>query len=54
MLGGVGGSRPAEIGPVTEYVLRKAPSRVLLTAPAASADAPAPFEPRKRPSVSQV
>jgi APA family basic amino acid/polyamine antiporter len=54
VLGGVGGSRPAEIGPVTEYVLRKAPSRVLLTAPAASADAPAPFEPRKRPSVSQV
>ena len=33
VLGGVGGSRPAEIGPVTEYVLRKAPCRVLLTAP---------------------
>ena len=34
ILGGIGGSRPAEIGPVTEYVLRKAPCRVLLTAPA--------------------
>ncbi len=34
ILGGVGGARPAEIGPVTEYVLRKAPCRVLVTAPA--------------------
>lgn len=33
LLGGIGGARPAEIGPVTEYVLRKAPCRVLLTAP---------------------
>jgi APA family basic amino acid/polyamine antiporter len=33
VLGGVGGSRPAEIGPVTEYVLRRAPCRVLVTAP---------------------
>jgi basic amino acid/polyamine antiporter, APA family len=33
ILGGIGGSRPAEVGPVTEYVLRKAPCRVLLTAP---------------------
>ena len=33
LLGGIGGSRPAEIGPVTEYVLQKAPCRVLLTAP---------------------
>jgi APA family basic amino acid/polyamine antiporter len=33
VLGGIGGSRPAEIGPVTEYVLRKAPCRVLVTAP---------------------
>jgi len=54
VLGGVGGSRPAEIGPVTEYVLRKAPCRVLLTAPAADDDAPARFDPRRRPSVSQV
>ena len=34
VLGGRGGSRPAEIGPVTEYVLRRAPARVLVTAPA--------------------
>jgi basic amino acid/polyamine antiporter, APA family len=33
VLGGVGGSRPAEVGPVTEYVLRRAPCRVLVTAP---------------------
>jgi APA family basic amino acid/polyamine antiporter len=33
LLGGIGGARPPEIGPVTEYVLKKAPSRVLLTAP---------------------
>jgi basic amino acid/polyamine antiporter, APA family len=45
ILGGLGGSRPAEIGPVTEYVLRRAPCRVLLTAPPADGDAPAPAEP---------
>jgi APA family basic amino acid/polyamine antiporter len=33
VLGGIGGSRPEQIGPVTEYVLRKAPCRVLVTAP---------------------
>jgi basic amino acid/polyamine antiporter, APA family len=33
ILGGIGGARPQEIGEVTEYVLRKAPCRVLLTAP---------------------
>jgi APA family basic amino acid/polyamine antiporter len=33
ILGGIGGSRPPEVGEVTEYVLKKAPSRVLLTAP---------------------
>jgi basic amino acid/polyamine antiporter, APA family len=32
VLGGVGSARPPEIGDVTEYVLRKAPCRVLLTA----------------------
>jgi APA family basic amino acid/polyamine antiporter len=32
VLGGIGASRPPEIGEVTEYVLRKAPCRVLLTA----------------------
>jgi APA family basic amino acid/polyamine antiporter len=31
--GGIGAAKPAEIGPVTEYVLKKAPCRVLLTAP---------------------
>jgi APA family basic amino acid/polyamine antiporter len=35
VLGGVGGSRPPEVGEVTEYVLRKAPCPVLLTAPPA-------------------
>jgi len=33
MLGGIGAARPPEIGEVTEYVLSKAPCRVLLTAP---------------------
>lgn len=33
VLGGIGGSRPDEVGRVTEYVLRKSPCRVLLTAP---------------------
>jgi basic amino acid/polyamine antiporter, APA family len=33
VLGGIGGHRPNEIGPVTEYVLSRAPCRVLVTAP---------------------
>jgi basic amino acid/polyamine antiporter, APA family len=33
ILGGIGAARPEEIGQVTEYVLKKAPCRVLLTAP---------------------
>jgi APA family basic amino acid/polyamine antiporter len=33
ILGGIGGARPKEIGEVTEYVLKRAPCRVLLTAP---------------------
>jgi APA family basic amino acid/polyamine antiporter len=33
ILGGIGGARPDEIGEVTEYVLKKAPCRVLVTAP---------------------
>lgn len=33
ILGGIGAARPDEVGRVTEYVLRKAPCRVLLTAP---------------------
>jgi APA family basic amino acid/polyamine antiporter len=32
-LGGIGASKPAEIGAATEYVLKKAPCQVLLTAP---------------------
>jgi APA family basic amino acid/polyamine antiporter len=32
-IGGIGAARPAEIGAATEYVLMKAPCRVLLTAP---------------------
>ena len=33
MIGGIGAAKPAEIGAATEYVLMKAPCRVLLTAP---------------------
>ncbi|HEU4599824.1 MAG TPA: amino acid permease, partial [Solirubrobacterales bacterium] len=32
MIGGLGAAKPAEIGAATEYVLKKAPCRVLLTA----------------------
>ncbi|MDX6602323.1 MAG: basic amino acid/polyamine antiporter, family [Solirubrobacterales bacterium] len=39
-LGGIGGARPAEIGAATEYVLKKAPCRVLLTAPPETAPEP--------------
>ena len=42
VLGGVRGAKPAEIGPVTEYVLRNAPCRVLLTAPPELAVEPLP------------
>jgi APA family basic amino acid/polyamine antiporter len=42
ILGGIGGARPDEIGEVTEYVLRKAPCRVLLTAPPEEDSAPEP------------
>ena len=44
VLGGIGGHRPKEIGPVTEHVLRKAPCRVLVTAPPDEGDA-APLTP---------
>jgi basic amino acid/polyamine antiporter, APA family len=36
--GGIGGAKPAEIGAATEYVLKKAPCRVLLTAPPETVD----------------
>ena len=42
VLGGIGGSRPAEIGPVTEYVLRRAPCRVVVTAPRSDGSQRAP------------
>lgn len=40
VLGGVRGAKPAEIGPVTEYVLRNAPCRVLMTAPPEAEEQP--------------
>jgi len=39
VLGGIGAARPAEVGAATEYVLKKAPCRVLLTAPPEGAEA---------------
>jgi APA family basic amino acid/polyamine antiporter len=39
-LGGIGTAKPAEIGAATEYVLKKAPCRVLLTAPPETPPAP--------------
>ena len=33
VIGGIGAAKPAEVGAATEYVLKKAPCRVLLTAP---------------------
>jgi len=41
-LGGIGAAKPAEIGAATEYVLKKAPCRVLLTAPPESSDGQPP------------
>ena len=38
ILGGKGTARPDEVGAATEYVLKKAPCRVLLTAPPAPSD----------------
>ena len=50
VLGGRGGARPDEIGPVTEYVLRKAPCRVLLTAPVAERGVTRRPEPAPKPA----
>ncbi len=50
-LGGVGGAKPAEIGAATEYVLKKAPCRVLLTAPP-EAPAETPSEPLTEPAAA--
>ncbi len=41
-LGGIGAAKPAEIGAATEYVLKKAPCRVLLTAPPETAPEASP------------
>ena len=41
VLGGIGTARPDEVGAATEYVLKKAPCRVLLTAPPEPSGAPA-------------
>jgi basic amino acid/polyamine antiporter, APA family len=40
VLGGIGTARPDEVGAATEYVLKKAPCRVLLTAPPEPVRAP--------------
>jgi APA family basic amino acid/polyamine antiporter len=44
-LGGIGAAKPDEIGAATEYVLKKAPCRVLLTAPPE-----APAKPQAEPA----
>ncbi len=41
-LGGIGAAKPDEVGAATEYVLKKAPCRVLLTAPPEAAAEPEP------------
>jgi APA family basic amino acid/polyamine antiporter len=41
-LGGIGAAKPEEIGAATEYVLMKAPCRVLLTAPPEAVPEPEP------------
>jgi basic amino acid/polyamine antiporter, APA family len=41
-IGGIGAAKPEEIGAATEYVLKKAPCRVLLTAPPEAASEPEP------------
>ena len=50
-LGGIGAARPAEIGAATEYVLKKAPCQVLLTAPPES-PAEEPPEPQPQSTVA--
>ena len=49
MLGGIGAAKPAEIGAATEYVLKKAPCRVLLTAPPE-----APLSRRPSPTLASI
>jgi APA family basic amino acid/polyamine antiporter len=47
-IGGIGAAKPAEIGAATEYVLKKAPCRVLLTAPPEAPAEPAAASPPAR------
>ncbi len=48
-LGGIGAAKPAEIGAATEYVLKKAPCRVLLDRPSRGRAGPAQSAPRPLP-----
>jgi APA family basic amino acid/polyamine antiporter len=50
-LGGIGAAKPAEIGAATEYVLKKAPCQVLLTAPPETPPEE-PAEPQPQPTVA--
>ena len=47
-LGGIGAAKPAPIGAATEYVLKKAPCRVLLTAPPEAAPRAKPPDVKRR------
>ena len=49
-LGGVGAAKPAEIGAATEYVLKKAPCQVLLTAPEPEPETQLEPEPEPAPA----
>jgi APA family basic amino acid/polyamine antiporter len=50
-LGGIGAAKPDEIGAATEYVLKKAPCRVLLTAPP-EAPLEGPPDPQPEPAAA--
>jgi APA family basic amino acid/polyamine antiporter len=50
-LGGIGAAKPAEIGAATEYVLKKAPCQVLLTAPPETPSEES-AEPQPQPTVA--
>jgi APA family basic amino acid/polyamine antiporter len=52
-LGGIGAAKPAEIGAATEYVLKKAPCRVLLTAPPEAAPEPEPAKDEPAPAAPE-
>jgi APA family basic amino acid/polyamine antiporter len=50
VLGGIAGGRPKELGEVTAYVLEKAPSRVLITAPPQDSQAAPDADPGAEPA----